>query len=221
MPTPYPQIPQAFRQLEYCLKNNKLSFMDRHFLQLGGIALRTKDARPYANLFMGGHEETIRKAFIWEIPFWKRFIDDIFLIFLGTTKQIQSMKDFMNNLHPTIKFTFEHSTQEIFFLDKKIHVRTDTKLSTTLYRKYTDCAVLLHSHSHDSLKCKESIVFSQVLKNNLLIADDTILQKERDSLTVSFFARKYLLEIITHNISKTLLYSCNTLLYRIPRGSRC
>ena len=104
---------------------------------------------------------------IWAIPFWKRFIDDIFLIFIGTTKQLQSMKDFMNNLHPTIKFTFEHSTQEISFLDMKIHIRTDHKLSTTLYRKPTDCAALLHFHSNHSLKCKESPVFSQALRYNL------------------------------------------------------
>ena len=139
--------------LEAILKNNNLSFMDRHFVQLVGTAMGTKAAPPYANLFMGCHEETIQEAFIWAIPFWKRFIDDIFLIFLGTTKQLQSMKDFMNNLHPTIKFTFEHSTQEISFLDMKIHIGTDRKLSTTLYRKPTDCAALLHFHSNHSLKC--------------------------------------------------------------------
>ena len=94
---------------ETTLKNNNISFMDRHFLQLVGTAMGTKAAPPYAKFFMGSHEETIWEAFIWAIPFWKRFIDDIFLIFLGTTKQLQSMKDFMNNLHPTIKFTFEHS----------------------------------------------------------------------------------------------------------------
>ena len=61
------------------------------------MAIETKAAPPYANLFMSRHEETIQEAFILAIPFWKRFIDDIFLIF-------------MNNLHLTIKFTFEHST---------------------------------------------------------------------------------------------------------------
>ena len=150
--------------LETILKNNNLSFMDKHFLQLVGTAMGTKAAPPYANLFMGRHEETIREAFVWAIPFWKRFIDDIFLIFLGTTEQLQSMKDFMNNLHPTIKFTFEHSTHEISFLDMKILIVTDRKLSTTLYRKPTDCAILLHFHSNHSLKCKESIVFSQALR---------------------------------------------------------
>ena len=198
--------------LETILKNNNLSFMDKHFLQLVGTAMGTKATPPYANLFMGRHEETIRETFIWAIPFWKRFIDDIFLIFLGTTEQLQSMKDFMNNLHPTIKFTFEHSTQEISFLDMRILIGTDRKLSTTLYRKPTDCAALLHFHSNHSLKCKESIVFSQTLRYNLLITDDTLLQKELDSLAISLLARQYPLEIITRNIFKALLHSRETLL---------
>ena len=217
---PSPRSPHTTEVLlETILKNNNLSFMDRHFLQLVGTAIGTKAAPPYAILFMGRQEETIREAFIWAIPFWKRFVDDIFLIFLVTTIQLQSRKDIMNNLHPTIKFTFEHSTQDISFLDMKIHIGADRKLSTTLYRKPTDCAALLHFHSNHSLKCKESIVFSQALRDNLLIADDNILQKELDSLIISLLARKYPLEVITRNISKVLLHSRDTLLYRTPKVS--
>ena len=127
------------------------------------------------------------------------------------------MKDFMNNVHPTIKFTFERSTQKISFLDIKVHIAADCKLSATLYRKPTDCVALLPFHSNHSLKCKESIVFSQTLRYNLLIADDNILQKELYSLAISLLARKYLFEVITHNISKALLCSRDTLLYRTPR----
>ena len=141
------------------------------------------------------------------------------MIFIGTTKQLQSMKDFMNSLHPTIKFTFEHSTQEISFQDMKIHIGADRKLSITLYRKPTDCATLLHFHSNHSLKCKESIVFSQTLRYNLLIADDNALQKEFDYLTISLLSRKYPLEVITRNISKALLHSRYTLLHRTPNAS--
>ena len=124
------------------------------------------------------------------------------------------MKDFMKNLHPTIKFT-----QEISFLDMKIHIGADHRLSTTLYRKSTDCVALLYFHSNHSLKCKESITFWQALTYNLLIADDTILQKELHSPTVPLLARKYPLEIITLNISKALLHSRDTLLNRTPRAS--
>ena len=47
--------------LENILKNNNLSFIDRHFLQLIGTAIGTKVAPPYANLFTGCDKETIRK----------------------------------------------------------------------------------------------------------------------------------------------------------------
>ena len=126
---------------------------------------------------MGRHEETIQEAFIWAIPFWKRFIDDIFLIFLDTNSQLQPLQNFMNHLHPKIKLTFQHPTQQIFFLDMTILIRVDHKLSTTLYRKPTDCATLLHFHSDHSLKCKESIVFSQALRYNLVIAETTYYKK--------------------------------------------
>ena len=64
-----------------------------------------------------------------------------------------------------------------------------------------------------------SIVFSQALRYNLLIADDTLLQKEHDSLAVSLLARQYLLENITCNISKALHHSCNTLLHSSPKAA--
>ena len=73
--------------------------MDRHFLQLVSTDMGTKVTPPYANLFMARYKETIWEAFIRAIPFWKIFIDDIFLIFLDTTKQLQSMKDFVIMLY--------------------------------------------------------------------------------------------------------------------------
>ena len=220
MLTPYPQVPRVpTRLLETILKDSNLSFMDKHFLQLVGTAMGTKAALPYANLFMGCHKETILEAFIWAILFWKRFIDDILLIFLGTNNQLQSLQDFMKHLHPAIKFTFQHSTQEVSFLDMKILIGADHKLSTTLYRKTTDWAALLHFHSNHSLKCKESIVFSQTLRYNLLIVDGNLLQKELDSLVISVFARKDLLDIITHNISEALLLSRDPLLYEPTKAS--
>ena len=178
----------------------------------------TKAAPPYANLFMGRHKETILEAFIWAILFWKRFIDDILLIFLGTNNQLQSLQDFMKHLHPAIKFTLQHSTQEVSFLDMKILNGADHKLSTTLYRKLIDWAALLRFHSNHSLKCKESIVFSQTLRYNLIV-DGNLLQKELDSLVISVFARKDLLDIITRNISKALLLSRDTLLYEPTKAS--
>ena len=62
-------------------------------------------------------------------------------------------------------------------------------------------------------------VFSQALRYNLLIADGNILQKELDSPTISPLDRKYPLEVITRNITKVLLHSRYTLLYRTSKTS--
>ena len=201
--------------LDTILTNNNLSFMDNYFLQLVDTAMGAKVAPAYAKLFMSCHEETIREAFIWTIFFWKRFIDDIFLTFPDTTNLLQTLQGFMNLLHPTIKFTF----QQISFLDMKIQIGADRKLSTTVYRKLSYCAALLHFHSNHSLKSKESIIFSQALRYNVLIADDHLTQKELDSHAISLLARKYLLDIISHNIPKALLYPCDTFFHKPTKAS--
>ena len=102
-----------------------------------------------------------------------------------------------------------------------IHIEAVCKFFTALYRKASDYAALLHFHSSYSLKFKENIVFffSQILGYNLLIADDTLLQKELDFLTISLFVRQYPLEIIIYNTSKALIYSSDTLLDEPPRPS--
>ena len=105
---------------------------------------------------------TTRETFILVVFFQKRFIHNIFLIFLDTTNQHQLLKDFMNNIQHTIKFTFEHSTQELSAT--KIQIRADHKLSTTHYRKPKDCAAILQLHSNRSLKCKKSIIYLLALR---------------------------------------------------------
>ena len=178
--------------LETILKNNNLSFMGKHFLQHACKAMGTKATPPYANLFMGRHEETIGEGFIWAISFWKRFIDGIFLIFLGTTIQLQSMKDFMNNLHPMIKFTFGHSTQEIFFFPSfsfhhSLHLKSCPPLSW-----------------HHSLQKLESIKFQICLPScdPILTVRKTILQVSTRLLSYHwewFTTTKHLAQSIPHH----------------------
>ena len=78
----------------------------------------TKPAPPYANIFMA---EQIDK-YVWKIAakymingsipikFMKRFLDDIFLIFTGSTVNLHKFFEELNSLHPTIKFTMSHTT---------------------------------------------------------------------------------------------------------------
>ena len=101
---------------------------------------------------------------IYFLDFWKRFIDDIFFIFLGSNSQLKSLMTFMNTISPTIKYTFTYSKQTVTFLDFQIYFYEKRKLKTKLCRKPTDCMTLLHFHSHYPLSCKEGIIYSQALR---------------------------------------------------------
>ena len=88
------------------------------------------------------------------------------------------------------------------------------KLKTKLYRKPTDCMTLLHFRSHHPLSCKESIIYSQALRYNMIISEDHILQAELNNLTRILLARAYPLHLIIKNIKNALTHSRNYLLYQ-------
>ena len=59
----------------------------------------------YANLFMGNFEEKwIYQLLDNNTKFYKRFIDDIFLVWNGTLDELKIFINKINDLHSTIKF---------------------------------------------------------------------------------------------------------------------
>ena len=44
------------------------------------------------------------------IKFYKRFLDDIFILYSGTPQELHQFLGHLNEIHPGIKFTMEHKT---------------------------------------------------------------------------------------------------------------
>ena len=65
----------------------------------------TKMAPSYANTFMGRIEKQLQEIGRDNIFLWKRFIDDIFLVWLGTEDELKRYLTTINTIHATIKFT--------------------------------------------------------------------------------------------------------------------
>ena len=82
---------------------------------------------------------------------WKRFIDDILLLFLGTTEQLEELHTFLNSYHPTMKFDkpdYNENDNSTNLLDLNIKI-VGNKVVTDLHRKVTDKpTALLPSSSH-------------------------------------------------------------------------
>ena len=125
--------------LGFILKHSTLQFMDTHIHQILGTSMGTRMVPPYANLFMGKEESTIILTFLHLIYFWKRFVDDIFPIFLGSHSQLKSLMTFMNTISPTIKYTFTYSEQIATFLDVQIYLSETRKPENSTENQPTTC----------------------------------------------------------------------------------
>ena len=102
------------------MKNNVFEFNEQFYLQTQGTAMGTKMAPAYGNLFMGKLEEHLYLA-QKHIHTWKRFIDDIFIIWTGTKSEFEQYMHTINQIHQTIKFAHEISDTQLTFLDVTLY----------------------------------------------------------------------------------------------------
>ena len=75
--------------LELILYKNVFRFNDKFYIQKQGTAMGTKMAPAYANIFMGALQSRILSE---TNPFpihWKRYIDDIFLVWTDTKESLE------------------------------------------------------------------------------------------------------------------------------------
>lgn len=205
--------------LRFILGNSIFEFMEELYQQITGTSMGTRMAPPYANLFMGRIEGDIVQRFLALLLIWKRFIDDIFFIFLGTENELKQVFEYMNAIHPTIKFTFDYSLTQIPFLDTIVYVDSSRNLQTTLYRKPTDRSCLLHHSSHHPRHVKESIVYTQALRYCTIISEDRNLEKELFHLSKIFLARGYPLSLVREQFQRALSHPRRLLLQPEAEGT--
>ena len=136
------------------LSMNNFQFNGEHFLQISGTAMGTKTAVAYANTSMSDFEDKHVYTYHIQPLVWKRFIDDIFMIWTCTKEELDAFILHLNSCHPTIKFTAEISQNETIFLDTKVK-KDGESLVTDLYCKPTDShSYLLYNSAHPQ-KCKD------------------------------------------------------------------
>ena len=99
------------------LTMNNFTFNQQHYLQIHGTAMGTKMAPSFANLFLGMFETNALTNAPWQPQTWWRYIDDILMIWTEASDRLKIFLDYLNNIHPTIKFTSSHSLTNVPLLD--------------------------------------------------------------------------------------------------------
>ena len=81
----------------------------------------SKSSPAYANIFMGKLEKEILSQVTLKPLYYKRYIDDLLVLWEHSEDELKDFISNLNTFHPTIKFTYEYSHHSINYLDLKIH----------------------------------------------------------------------------------------------------
>ena len=123
-------IPTKYlREMLYLIltENSPVPIFCGKYLKTHGTAMGTKMAVPFANIFKARIENQILRPSCIRPLVWKRYIDDVFLLWNTSLDKIESFLEKANNFHSKIKFTAEMSeTAEITFLDTKVYKSANT-----------------------------------------------------------------------------------------------
>ena len=184
------------------LNFNNFTFNNNHYLQIHGTAMGTKMAPSYANLFLGYFEAKALENAPFQPHTWFRYIDDIFMIWTEGLDNLKVFIDYLNSIHPTIKFTSSHSSTNVPFLDVNVSLTDNGDISTDLYTKPTDKHQhLLYSSCHPS-HTKKAIPFSLALRLRRICSTDETFNTRAAQLTTYLLKRGYNRNLVTKQIQR-------------------
>ncbi|KAJ0390861.1 hypothetical protein ATCC90586_011374 [Pythium insidiosum] len=121
--------------LRYIMNENLFTFGDCVWKQIKGTAMGTPCAPTYASLYVAYHERSILREFSNYIVLYKRYIDDVFLIWQdGEDPRASDTFKIRLNTIPGLRWTNMERGREAPFLDLKIR-RSDTRYETRTHEK--------------------------------------------------------------------------------------
>ena len=191
--------------LQLCLKNNFFSFNEKVYKQISGVGTGVKLAPTYACLGLGKFEKLAfgsNQSLLQKIVLWKRFIDDVLMLFRGTQTECEALVEWLNSLLPgVVKFKFDFSYSKIEFLDLEISIE-DGYLKTNLYIKPSNKQLYLDYKSNHPLQCKQSIPYSQALRVVERCATPVDTEFHLDNLKTKLKERNYPENLIEKQFEK-------------------
>ena len=156
-----------------------------------GCAMCTKMALSYVSLFMGKFEKAILIQYHQYPLVWLRFLDDIFLIWQYSEKELLGFIEYLNNIHPSRIISYHYSDENVTFLDEDISKNRDDILDTSVHVKTTNNHQYIEYSSCHPVSCKTGIPFSQTKRYRRIISDDETFEKELENLKSYFLKRNY------------------------------
>ena len=96
-------------------------------------------APAYANIFMAEFEQKYVYPLIKDKSIlFLCYIDDIFIVWTKSEKQLKDFMSELNQKHPSVNFDYKFDCKQIEFLGTLVYIDQQNELETTLFRKSSD-----------------------------------------------------------------------------------
>ena len=189
--------------LSLVLNLNNFTLNDENILQIKVRSMGSKCSCSYANLFMGKFEnDRIFPLITNKCLCYYRFVDDIFMMWTGSEKELKYFFTRVNSDHATITFECKYSNKEINFLDTIVCITKSNTLITKLYKKETDRNAYLHYKSYQPSKLKENIPYGQFLRIRRMYSNDNDTDDSMEVLKLIFNKRGYPDKVLQQQLFK-------------------
>ena len=237
-------VPFLIMLLSFVLKFNSFIFNGFYYLQEWGTAIGTKVAPTYANIFMGKLESQLLKDWKGRPPsFWKRFIDDILCLFVGTEDELLEFLKYISAYHSTIKFTCEYRLKDkivktkwkngkfiienfpilnirprsVDFLDCNIWINEKNKFETDLFVKGTDRITYLKPQSAHAPFVTKNIPYSLAYRlKRICSSNDNFLIRLKE-LECNLLSRGYNSKVVKNAFEKVKIISRTQAIQKVIR----
>jgi hypothetical protein len=153
----------------------------------------------YATLYFAIHEEKVISSFSSCLPFYRRFIDDGFGIWIPPTKSPDTRwNDFQSEFcsFGGLSWTFTNLTKQVDFLDVTCSFTSIGKISTQLFEKALNLYLYLPPHSAHPPGCLKGLIIGTFRRINRLTSDPKIRLSQFRSLYKRLRARGYTPDIL-------------------------
>ena len=162
----------VIRLLEIQARNNDFAFNHQYYHQIHGTAMGKRWAPSLADLYMANWEKKLElecnSRGILFPDLWKRFLDDIFTIWVQDLESWNTFLQVANNLDPNIKIVATVSETSLDFLDTTIfkgpRFQQCNILDHKIYYKPTDTHQYLEASSHHPEACHKGLIKGQFIR---------------------------------------------------------
>jgi uncharacterized protein (UPF0297 family) len=194
--------------LELSLKGNDFEFDGEIYQQICGCAMGKRFSPCFANIYIAEWKEEALEKCPKHPLIYRRYLDDIFMIWQHTKAEFDEFFEILNNHDPNIKLKATIDEMSVDFLDvtvyKGLKYETTGYLDYKVYFKPTDSHQLLHKKSFHPPHTFKGIVKSQIIRFHRNSSDRKNFEEACSTLFKALKPRGYSSRFLRKIKSETL-----------------